>query len=99
MADQEEELTFRFGTKSLFDYRVKKDLLMKEAVIATAHINIVREKLQECALEGNVNQFRLCKELREEYMKLQRDQYRGMIFPEDLEPKRRCYPGVIVPEK
>lgn len=82
-----------------YNFHVRNDLLTAEYQIAIEHMNIVREKLATCAMEETVNQFVNCKELKNQYLELCQDRYRGMLFPPGTGPANRQVPGLIAPKK
>jgi hypothetical protein len=74
----------------------RNEQLVRENLIAIEWMNIVRERLAHCARSEGLNQFVNCKELREQYMDIVNDRYKGAIFPEGCEPLNRTVPGLIL---
>jgi hypothetical protein len=86
-------------TSSSFNYAVRSEQVAKEYLIALESMAIIREKLDHCVRTAGVNQFSKCTELREKYLALCNDRYRGMIFPSDFDPGNRQVPGLITTKK
>eukprot|EP01040_Poterioochromonas_malhamensis_P006575 gene6574-7079_t len=91
MADDEVKIK---GGLTPYEYKIQQEALAREYQIAIAEMNLLHDELADCARRENVNQFVNCKELREKYWTLCKDRYRGMIFPEGLEPSNRAVPGI-----
>lgn len=89
----EENKNFR-DNLSPYDYNVRQEKIVREYQIAIENMAIVRERLAECVRTEHVNSFVKCKDLREKYFALCQDRYRGMLFPEELQPKNRVVPGL-----
>ena len=89
----EETTNFR-GNMAPFDYNVRQEKVAREYQIAIEGMALVRERLADCVRTEHVNSFVKCKDLREKYFALCQDRYRGMLFPEELEPKNRVVPGL-----
>jgi hypothetical protein len=81
---------------SVFGFHSRNEQLVRENLIAIQWLNIVRERLAHCARTEGLNQFVNCKELREQYMDIVNDRYKGAIFPEGCEPLNRTVPGLIL---
>ena len=81
---------------SPYDFNIRREALVRENQIAIEYQNVVRERLADCARKEGVNQFVNCKELREQYMALCNDRFKGMIFPADAQPLNRKVPGLVV---
>ncbi len=80
---------------SPYDHKVQKETLVREYQVALASMRLVRERLAVCVRTENVNQFVNCRELREQYHALCKDNYNGMIFPEGQEPATRKVSGMV----
>jgi len=72
-----------------FEARETKIRNVKEAAIAEHTVYIYQERLAKCFRENGVNHAIMCKELRQEYLKLMADPYKGQLFPEDGQPPNR----------
>ena len=67
----------------------------KEAAVAEATVYLYQEKLATCFRENGVNHGIMCKDLRDEYLKLMLDPYRGQLFPVDAQPPNRNHPFIV----
>ncbi len=94
----EDNSNFR-GKLNPYDYNVRQEKLVREYQVAIENMAIVRERLADCVRTEHVNSFVKCKDLREKYFSLCQDRYRGMLFPEGLEPTNRQVPGVVSGQK
>ena len=83
-------------TSSGYNYNIRQDQLVRENQIAVENMQLVRERLAHCARTEGVNQFSNCKELREKYLVLCRDRFKGMVFPPNAQPLNRSTPGMLV---
>lgn len=81
---------------SVLAFHSRNEQIVREKEIAIQWMNIVRERLAHCARTEGLNQFVNCKELRESYMEIVNDRYKGAIFPEGCEPLNRTVPGSIL---
>lgn len=91
------EMTERLNLQdksSTYAYYIRQDQLAKEYQIGIESVNLLREDLRNCIRSEGVNQFVNCKELREKYAAVCKDNFHGMIFPEGLEPKTRNIRGL-----
>lgn len=82
------------NAESPYDYHTKSEQLVREYQISLESMALVRQRLADCARTEAVNQFVNCKELREKYAALCKDNYRGMVMPPDFEPTSREIPGL-----
>ena len=71
---------------------------VKEEAVAQATLGIMQDKLAVCYRTHGVNQGIMCKQLRDEYMSLMMDGFKGQLFPEDRQPPNRDHP-IFVPRK
>jgi hypothetical protein len=92
MAEKQPSFNDRTGP---VEFNVRRDALVRENQIAIEYQNIVRERLADCARKEGVNQFVNCKELREQYLAICNDRFKGMIFPADSQPLNRKVPGLL----
>lgn len=84
---------------SVLAFHVRNEQLVRENEIAIQYQNIVRERLAHCARTEGLNQFIGCKDLREQYLAIVQDRYKGAIFPEGCEPLNRSVPNMILAPK
>lgn len=56
-----------------------REQLAREYYVALGNVKLVRDQLGQCYREHGVNHFQNCKEIREEYGRLIRDQSLGML--------------------
>jgi hypothetical protein len=82
-------------TSSPYNYNIRQEQLVREYQVALENMQIVRERLAHCVRTEGVNQFVKCKELREQYLALCTDRFKGMIFPPDAQPLNRTTPGLL----
>jgi hypothetical protein len=75
-----------------FAARKRKDTNVREAAIAEQTVYVLQEKLAQCFRENGVNHGIMCKELRESYIKIMEDPYRGQLFPPNGQPPNRTHP-------
>lgn len=74
----------------------RNEQLCREQGIASEYLEIVRERLSHCIGIEGINSFVGCKDLREQYMRIANDRYKGMIFPKGQQPFNRRTPGLIL---
>ena len=84
--------------KDPIKFHERNEQLTREYQIAVENMGIIRRELAHCVRTETVNQFVNCKELREKYWALCTDRFRGMIFPDGIEPNR-AVPGLIAPKQ
>lgn len=56
-----------------------REQMGREYFVALATVKLIRDELGQCYRQHGVNHFQKCKELREEYGRLIRDQSLGML--------------------
>ena len=86
-----ETIATKKGTRTPYEFYFSNEQKVREAQIAQANMQLLREELGECVrtegLNANVN----CYELRKKMFDLlTKDRFRGMIFPEGEEPSNRA---------
>ena len=92
MSDAEKS---QFKKLTSFNYYVEQEELMREYQIGLAQMRIVRRKLSDCVKSETVNQFVNCRDLREQYHTMCKDNFNGMKFPSGQEPHTRKTPGLV----
>ena len=70
------------NASTLYEQSVLNEKLVRENQIAVEGMDIIRKRLEHCALTEGVNQFENCQEIRHKYFDLCNDRFRGMRFPE-----------------
>ena len=90
----EQQPSFK-DSSSPFNFNVRNEQLIREYQVAVEGMKLVRERLAHCARTEGANQFVNCKELREQYLALCNDRFKGMVFPEDSQPLNRNVPGLL----
>lgn len=78
-------------TEEEWNNREKTIAHIKEDFIAHATLEIMQDKLKVCYRTHGVNHGIMCKDLREEYMNLMMDRYKGQLFPDDSQPNNRTH--------
>jgi hypothetical protein len=78
-----------------FVARKRIDTNTREVAIAEQNVYLLQEKLAHCFRVNGVNHGIMCKELREEYVNLMKDPYRGQLFPENGQPPNRTHPFIM----
>lgn len=88
---QFETIMAKKGSMSSYDYCFSSEQRVREAQIAQAGMQLLREELGECVrtegLNANVNCYDLRKKM---FDLLTKDRYRGMLFAEGEEPANRA---------
>jgi len=79
---------------SVVAFNERNEAMIREYGIALEQMNITRERLEHCVRTEGVNSMTECKEIREKYFALCNDRFRGMKFPEGIEPANREVPGL-----
>lgn len=77
-----------------FENRKRINTNIREAAIAEQTMYIYQEKLAHCFRTHGVNHQIMCKDLREEYLKIMADPYRGQLFADGAEPPNRTHPFI-----
>ena len=80
--------------QSVKDHLERKDLLIREKLIADEYNKVMQERVAECFRKEGINSAVNCKDLREKYWALCMDRYNGMLFPPDAQPRSRILPGI-----
>jgi len=98
MSVQQDQPSFK-DRSDVYAFNVRNEQMIREYQIAIENQAIIRERLAHCARTEGVNQYVACKELREKYMEICNDRFKGMLFPEGSEPLNRVTPGMVITKK
>lgn len=82
-----------------YNFHLRNDQILREYQIGIEEMNLLRKEMAHCFRTEGVNQFNNCKELREKYVGLCQDRFRGMLMPPDSLPMDRTVPGLVAPKK
>ena len=82
-----------------YNFHLRNDQILREYQIGIEEMNLLRTEMAHCFRTEGVNQFNNCKELREKYVGLCQDRFRGMLMPPDSLPMDRTVPGLVAPKK
>lgn len=78
------------GSTTPYEYILSNEQKIREAQIAQAGMQLLREELGECVRQEGINSNVNCYDLRKKMFDLlTKDRFRGMIFPEGEEPASR----------